>query len=212
MTERPRKLAPLSILAIWGAHELTLAEKVVCYHDWSLDQGGADACYASHAAIAARCGGSVAPATVEHARQRLKRLGLHEPVARRDARNLGWIVTLPAQCVPRSFRDVPAMAEELDRHILAREAWRSAGAPTNPVPEHQLAQGPATTPASASSVRGVGGVSSQPLMRETQLPSAVREKGVGAHAPEGEKRGEPETEADRAMRERWEQARRRAAS
>lgn len=113
---------------------LTLGEKVVWYHDWALDQGRDDGAYISHASMAERLGDSVTAATVERVRQRLKRLGLHHPLRRRNARNLGWISTLPADCVAWRPADAPRCAAVLDQQLKQQNAWVAgeAVAPPNP--------------------------------------------------------------------------------
>lgn len=123
MTDRPRKLSPICTLVVWGARGLTLGEKVVWYHDWALDQGGADGSYISHKSMAERVGESLTAATVERARQRLKRLGLHQPLRRVDARNVGWVSTLPATCIATKPGDAPRLAVLLDQHIKQHDAW-----------------------------------------------------------------------------------------
>ena len=123
MPERPAKLPPSATLVVWGSRVLTLGEKVVWYHDWALDQGGADGAYASHRGIAARLGDSVTEATVSRVRQRLKRLTLHEPLRRPDARNLGWVATLPRHCVPRTHHEAAALAPALDAYLASLASW-----------------------------------------------------------------------------------------
>lgn len=132
MTDRPPKLSPLALLVVWGARTLTLGEKVVWYHDWALDQGGADGSYISHESMEARLGGSLTGSTVSKVRQRLKRLTLHEPLRRRDARNLGWVSTLPHQCIPRTYREAPAMAAALDEYLAKMVAWSEQGTDERP--------------------------------------------------------------------------------
>jgi len=185
--DRPAKLPPSALLVIWGARHLTLGEKVVWYHDWTLDQGGADAAYASHDSIAARLGGSLTPATVSKIRQRLKRLTLHEPLRRRDARNLGWVATLPRICHPHSYREVGAMAVALDRYLEGLEAWydRGSGSPDSLGPTVQTEQ----TPQSSGRAAALGGRGATPFsgsQGEVQLPSVVKKR-VAAFAAKPEK-------------------------
>ena len=177
---------------MWGARKLTLGEKVVWYHDWALDQGGGDGAYCSHAAMAARVGDSLTAGTVSKIRQRLKRLNLHHPLARRDAHNVGWVSTLPAHCRPATYRDVPVMAGALDAYLAGLAAWRDmdpGGAEDRPQglrrvdrPVHvgQTLQ----SALRAAAIGGVGGASLLASSSEAELPSAVREKGAGAYAPE----------------------------
>lgn len=189
MSDRPPKLSPLALLVVWGARSLTLGEKVVWYHDWTLDQGREDGSYISHESMAARLGGSLTSATVSKIRQRLKRLTLHDSLRRRDARNLGWVSTLPRHCVPRTHHEAQALAAALDAYLRKLTAWSEQnGPPGLDKADSMVQQG--HTPESNSEAAALGGrgedvaVDSQ---RETQLPSAVRKKGVGAHAPKSEK-------------------------
>lgn len=191
MPDRPAKLSPLALLVVWGAKTLTLGEKVVWYHDWTLDQGREDGSYISHSSMSARLGGSLTAATVSKIRQRLKRLTLHEPLRRRDARNLGWVSTLPRQCVPRTYHEAAALGAVLDTYLRQLTAWSERDGPDGTKeadPTVQDEQTPRSS--SAADLGGRGEDVAFDRMRETQLPSAVREKRVGAHAPETEKRVE----------------------
>jgi hypothetical protein len=178
-------LPPCALLAIWGCDALTLGEKVVWYHDWVLDQGGPDGSFIAHESMAARLGGSLTAATISKIRQRLKRLTLHEPLRRRDARNLGWIATLPRVCLPRTHREGAAMAVALSRHLRSLTAWSEQdgrdGADTVDSRVHRE-----QTPRSTSAATAVGGRGESPFSAsssEAPLPSAVREKRGSAHAP-----------------------------
>lgn len=207
MSDRPPKLPSVALLVVWGSQVLTLGEKVVWYHDWTLDQGGPDGSYISHASLSARLGGSLSPATISTTRQRLKRLTLHHALVRVDARNLGWVSVLPVGFTPRLPREAAGLAVSLDTHLRKLEAWvKESGrhAPDSPVRPYQTERWPRTSQSEplATAMGGLGGLSSQSLQRETPLSSAVSstsekrdEKGVGALAPEDEKR-------DR-LREEW---------
>lgn len=189
MADRPPKLSPLALLVVWGAKTLTLGEKVVWYHDWTLDQGREDGSYISHESMAARLGHSLTPATVSKIRQRLKRLTLHEPLRRRDARNLGWVSTLPRHCVPRTYREAAALAAALDAHLTTLTAWSERDGPDGikeADPTVQLSQTPRSS-REAAALGGRGETSALGSVRQAQLPSEVSEKGVGAHAPKAEK-------------------------
>lgn len=207
MSERPPKLPPAALLVVWGSQVLTLGEKVVWYHDWTLDQGGPDGSYISHASLSARLGASLSAATISTTRQRLKRLTLHHALVRADARNLGWVSVLPVGFTPRIPKEAAGLAVALDTHLRKLEAWvKESGrhAPDSPVRPYQVDREPRTSPPEslATAMGGLGGLSSAVPKRETPLSSAVNstsekrdEKGVGALAPQDEKR-------DR-LREEW---------
>lgn len=192
MTDRPRKLSPICTLVVWGAHDLTLGEAVVWYHDWALDQGGPDGAYISHKSMEARLGGKLTAATISKVRQRLKSLGLHQSLTRQDARNVGWVSILPPQCQPHTYRDVPVMATTLDQYLRGLAEWRERGrdGPSgwDATVQQDGLHGPSrrtpeTTSEAAALVGGQGG-SLLDSVGETQLPSSVREKGIGSHEPE----------------------------
>ncbi len=189
MADRPPKLSPLALLVVWGARSLTLGEKVVWYHDWTLDQGREDGAYISHDSMAARLGGSLTSGTVSKIRQRLKRLTLHEPLRRREARNLGWVSTLPRHCVPRTYREAPGLVAALDAYLMKLTAWSEQDGPHGIEEAYPTVQ-PEQTPRSSRGAAALGGRGEGvdfDSQRETQLPSAVREKRVGADAPKPEK-------------------------
>lgn len=202
MADRPAKLSPLALLVVWGARTLTLGEKVVWYHDWTLDQGREDGSYISHESMAARLGGSLTSATVSKIRQRLKRLTLHEPLRRRDARNLGWVSTLPRHCVPRTYHEAPALAAVLDAYLTSLTAWSERDGPDGIKEGDPTVQG-GRTPQSkpeAAALGGRGETSASLSVRQAQLPPAFREKGDGAHAPKPEKGDRLSTEEIAAFR------------
>lgn len=184
---RPQKLPACALLVVWGSRLLTLAEKVVWYHDWVLDQGGADGCYASHDAMERRLGGSVKAGTISRIRQRLKRLTLHEPLRRRDARNLGWVSSLPRECVPRSHHDAPGLSAALDRYLERLAAWRerSNDDERDGPDELDARVQPRRTPVSGPGAAALGGRGegvASASQSEAQLPSDFREKGERASA------------------------------
>lgn len=187
MPERSQKLPQMALGVVWGSRVLTLGEKVVFYHDWALDQGGPDAAYASHESMALRLGESLTAATVSKIRQRLKRLTLHEPLRRRDARNLGWVSTLPRHCVPRTYHEIPALAAALDAHLQSLAEWRERSSPDgvgsldSTVQIDQTAQ----SVGRAAALGGRGAPHFSVSQGEAQLPSDFREKGVSASAPKG---------------------------
>jgi hypothetical protein len=123
VAERPPKLPAIALGVVWGCAALTLGEAVVCYHDWALDQGGADGAYISHESLSQRLGGKLKAGTISRIRQRLKRLTLHETIRRRDARNLGWVLTLPRGCVPRTYHEIPGLALGLAEHLRSLTVW-----------------------------------------------------------------------------------------
>ena len=187
--ERPSKLSPSAVNVVWASKLLTLGEKVIWYHDWALDQGREDGAYISHESMAARLGGTLTPATVSKIRQRLKRLTLHEPLRRRAARNLGWVSTLPRHCVPTTHRDAPALAVALDTYLTSLTAWSEQSDPGGPDTVDPTVH-PDQTPRSTRGAAALGGrgvSSALDSVRQAQLPSAFREKGVGARAPKPEK-------------------------
>lgn len=215
MNERPRKLTPICTLVVWGARDLTLGEAVVWYHDWALDQGGADGSYISHESLSQRLGGKLTAATISKVRQRLKRLTLHQTLPRRDARNVGWVATLPLHCQPHNYRDVPTMATALDQYLRGLVEWQDRGrdGPDSLDPRVQTAQTPRST-GRAAALGGRGGDSLLASRGETQLPSDFREKGVGAHAPEttegsalAAERSTPDLDDGLTEEERWERLR-----
>lgn len=192
MSERPRKLTPPSALVVWGCHRLTLGEKVVWYRDWSLDSGGPDGCYASPRGLSRGLGGSLTASSVATIRQRLKRLGLHVPIDRgHDADNLGWVSTLPAQCVARSARDASVLAAVLDEHIDRLEAGPTRVPDTSPSKPGFSTPPNLHTMEGAAALEGGKGGHFSVVDGEMPLPSVVTEpqkqKGVGANAPKGEK-------------------------
>lgn len=189
MHDRPAKLPAMAVNVAWASRKLTLAEKVVFYHDWCLDQEGADASYIAHETMATdRLGGSLTAGTVSRVRQRLKRLTLHEPIRRRDARNLGWVSTLPRHCIPRTYREVGTCATALDEYLVSLTAWSEQNGPESPVEVDSRVQ-TEQTPESrrAAALGGRGEPSALGSVLQAQLPSAFREKGAGAYAPEDKK-------------------------
>ena len=200
MNERPPKLPPIALGVFWGCPELTLGEVVVCYHDWLLDQGGPDGAYISHASLAARLGNKLKAGTISRIRQRLKRLTLHDTIRRPDARNLGWVTTLPRICVPRTYHEIPALAISLGQHLRSLTAWSEQNGLESPDEMDARVQ-PTQTPESgllAAALGGRGEIHSSASVRQAQLPSVVREKGVGAHAPEPKKQEERDPSTVRA--------------
>ena len=190
---RPRKLNTPTLLVLWGARALTLAEKVVCYRDWSLDQEGLDGCYAGPTALSAGLGGSLTPGTVSTLRQRLKRLGLHHAIDRGPGANVGWVTIVPPEFIARSARDAAALCPLLDEYIKKHDAGLTleggSGAPVPLEPQFQGSQNTGSVPA-ATALGGVGGASASVPVRQAQLTSAFREKRVGAHARTGRRERE----------------------
>ncbi|SRR5258708_3381441 len=189
MSDRPAKLPPCALLVVWGCDALTLAEAVVWYHDWSLDQGGPDGSYISHESMAKRLGGKLKAGSISTLRQRLKRLTLHEPIVRRDARNLGWVSTLPRGFIPRTHRDAAALAAALGVHLRSLASWieRPRSAISDEVDaSFQPGQNRDCLPMAAA-LGGRGEDSLLASKRETRLSSVVSsdEKRVGSHEPKG---------------------------
>lgn len=191
MTDRPKKLNPPAVLVIWASRELTLAEKVVWYRDWSLDHKGPDGCYAGPAGLSAGLGGSLTPGTVSTLRQRLKRLGLHLAIDRGPGANVGWVSIVPPGCEAHASRDAAAIALRLDAHIRAHDRGLAE------VPDDGMENlggvesgfsGGRNRDSSQRAAAFVGGrgVTSRSSMRKAQLSSVVSstEKRVGARAPE----------------------------
>jgi hypothetical protein len=194
VSERPPKLPFAATLVVRAAHELTLSEKLVWLEDHAFDRGPEGA-YVSAASVAARWGGSIAPKTVENARNRLKLLGLHEKVERAGARNVfGWFATLPGGCAPvierPSTEEIARLGRRLDDHIRRLGHPRlESGQTTLPIEDRPPSGGGSDhRPGSGVSRRGVGGRKAPPsaLPSEAQLHPAVRQDGVGADAPEAE--------------------------
>lgn len=195
---RPAKLLPSALLVVWGSRVLTMSEKVIFYHDWALDGAGADGSYISCESMSQRLGGEYSAHTIEQIRGRLKRLGLHLPMRRRDARNLGWVSTLPAECIPRSARDAAGLCPVLDAYLTRRVEWLSGRPPDAADTDTPIEEGPTASRRSehrphvgprAAALGGRGGVLPSDDQSEAQLPPAVK-KGVGAVAPELQKREE----------------------
>lgn len=167
--ERPKRLPHGATFIIWACEALTMVEKVVWYHDWGLDQGGLDGAFMSNASMGERL--ALAPRTVEQTRNRLKLLGLHEPLRRADARNLGWVSTLPPECRPMGARvagpEAVRLAIILSAHIRARDAWRtnqrSPDAAASAVPVQPMVQ------TVAAALGGKGGVLHPLNTSEAQL-------------------------------------------
>ena len=185
MSDRPPKLPAIALGVLWGCQELTLGEAVVCYHDWVLDQGGPDGAYISHESLSARLGGKLKAGTISRLRQRLKRLTLHDTIRRRDARNLGWVLTLPRGCVPRTYHEIPSLAVALGQHLRSLTVW-SEESGRESLDEMDARVQVSQTPESsrrAAALGGRGEPSALGSSAQAQLPSAFREKGIGARAP-----------------------------
>lgn len=200
LSDRPPKLPAIALGVFWGCPELTLGEVVVCYHDWILDQGGPDGSYISHESLAARLANKLKAGTISRIRQRLKRLTLHETIRRKDARNLGWVTTLPRVCVPRTYHEIPALAIALGKHLRSLTTWSEQNGLDSPDEMDARVQ-TGQTPESdlpAAALGGRGEISFSVPVRQAQLPSMVREKGVGARAPELQKREERDPAVVRA--------------
>ncbi len=199
MNDRPPKLPATAVNVVWASRLLNLSQKIVWYQDWCLDQGGPDGSYVSHKSMEARLGGSLTAGTIETTRQWLKRHVLHEPLRRRDARNLGWISTLPIQCVPRTYHDVAACAAALDVYLVKLgdlSGQDGSGIPDRVEPPFQTGQNP-----QAAALGARGDPSASVPVRQAQLPSAFRGKGAGARAPNDEKE-EKDTKLARELRDR----------
>lgn len=179
----------MALGVIWGCRSLTLGEAVVCYHDWLLDQGDADGSYISHASMAARLGDKLTAATISRIRQRLKRLTLHEPLGRPNARNVGWVTTLHRQFIPRNYREIPGLCIALEGHLQGLAEWRERGRDGPDTMDATVQR--EWTPESkqdgpqATATGGLGGARFLASEGEAQLPSDFREKGDSARAPKG---------------------------
>lgn len=200
--EGPQKLTFSATFVIWASNELTAAEKIVWFHDWALDRGGPDAAFMSTQSLAQRI--AMEPKTVEQYRGRLRRLGLHESLHRRDARNLGWVATLPPECVPRGSaiagKEAVRLAGLLDSHIRARDARLKQGSESD---RHEHLEQTQIRPSDrdrqvSRSLRGAdrdalgggGARATSGVSSEAQLQLGVTERGtengVGAPAPKPE--------------------------
>src|SRR5574341_73120 len=196
--ERPPKLPLASTCVVWASLELSMPEKVVWYHDWALDQGGSDGAYISTVSMGKRLG--LAARTVESARNHLKLLGLHVPLRRRDARNLGWVATLPAECRPVGARaagpEAERLAAALDAHIRAREAWRANQRGHTTAVDAVRPRQPAQ--AAATALGGRGG-ELQPLRQsEAQLPPRDTDQEGGVASAEAGRMEETSPGSDKA--------------
>jgi hypothetical protein len=143
---------------------------------------------------------ALAPRTVEQTRTRLKFLGLHEPLRRRDARNLGWVATLPAECRPMTNRVAGPEAARLGRmlgeHVKARDEWHTSQRVQNTPASGFSTHSPAHAPRGGEGVGGRGPASV--VESEAQLPPVVTEDGVEGGASSTRRRGRMEklTETD----------------
>jgi len=235
MSERREKLRFGATFVVWAARMLTLGEKVVWYHHWALDrsrpgQSNGDHCYMSAASMAERLG--LSPYTVEEYRSHLVHMGLMESFRRQGATNRGWVALLPDRCHPRTEEvagpEGVRLAGALDEHIGARLDWlvQQGKWPAKEVSERRTAAsrshirrraGAPSDSGHVARAAALGGRGEHPTsasVRETQLPPAVREDGVGARALEAED-GAHRRSAEEAERRGWamirEAARRRAA-
>jgi hypothetical protein len=174
---------------IWASRPerggLTLGEKVVWYHTWAMDQGGADGCYMGDQSLADRIGLKIR--TVEQLRYRLRALGLLVSFKRAEGDNTGWIAVLPLGCKPSSGRaagrEAFTLAEKLDGYLCERDPDRATA-----VAEKATCiapNGPRRSPGSLSSGKAVAVV----VQSEAQLPPAVTstEDGVVARATRARK-------------------------
>lgn len=189
MNERPPRPPFSATFVVWASHRLTLAEKVIWYHDWALDQGGTDGAYISARSMGERL--AMSDRTVEDARGRLRRLGLHVRLARPDARNSGWVATLPATCLPRgpaAGKQAVLLASELDRLIEAIDSGpRRADSP--PMDGESVRSRAGAGYVAGRTVSGSVVPPTSVSQGETQLPPVVRQVGVGAYAPKAEDGG-----------------------
>jgi len=193
VSERPPKPPFAATLVVRASQELTLAEKVVWLEDHAFDRGPEGA-YVSAASVAARWGGSIAPKTVELARNRLKLLGLHDKIARVGARNVfGWFAILPPGCSPARERttteEVARLARRLDDHVrrvgdLRLESGQSPAPPAvRPLPP-QRADHRRDSGLGAAALGGRGEGSASAATSESSFPPVVKQDGVGSHEPE----------------------------
>lgn len=201
MRERSTKLPFSATRVLKASRELSLGEKIVWLEDHALDLGPEGAFLAS-GPFARRWGLSVSPATVEEYRRRLRAYGLHEQVPRPGARSVGWVATLPPQCVPRSSRptdeEVEQLAALLDAHVRARAAPNQSRGRTTTGVVLSAQSSLGSDPNERRAMRGERGEppSSESRRKATLQPQAGSEDGVGAHAPKAE-----DGEADTRSRE-----------
>jgi hypothetical protein len=186
VSDRPPKLSFAAARVVMAARSLSAGEKVVWCEDRALDRGP-EGTWLSGQAFERRWGGSWSRATLEEYRRRLVQLGLHVKVARPGARSMGWISTLPAQCLPRSDQpsdeEVETMAAYLDAHVKAN-GGRGPG-PIQMRDSAQLSLDPEPNVRRGEGGRGEG--PAQLLVREDHLhPPAGKADGEGARAPKAE--------------------------
>jgi hypothetical protein len=110
-------LLPARALSVVKASKvLTPGEKLVWCEQHPLD--GLEGAYISNASLAARLG--MTEDSVKQLRWRLGRYGLLRTIARTGARQVGYRLRLPVQCVPdprASFNEIGLLARELDAEL-----------------------------------------------------------------------------------------------
>jgi hypothetical protein len=116
----PDKLPMPAQFVVWAMRSLTPTERIVWYHHWFLDAGGADGCYASPRSMGPRCG--TTPRVIEECRGRLRMLGFLARRSRAGTAQHGWRATIPQiQNLPRSLKEASevslALASTLDLYV-----------------------------------------------------------------------------------------------
>jgi hypothetical protein len=215
------KLRFSSTFVVWACRMLRMGEKVVWYHHWALDRSpvgksNGDHCYISPVSMGERLG--VSTWTIEEYRAGLRKLGLLTGFRRAGMTNMGWVASLPYDCIPQTEEiagpGAVKFAIALDLHLKQRIEWLCQKDPPGWKSEdlsdririadrtlvRQRTGGKSdasTLRVSGRGVRGEGTPASEALI-EDQLPPAVKgEDGVGAFAPESEDGGREPTVAER---------------
>lgn len=118
MTERPVKLPFAATHVIRASRGLSWGEKAVWLELWALDNGPEGA-WISDQSLASRLG--LEDRTVKNYRFGLRARRLAVTVPRPGARQVGWVMTLPAIAVPRATRaagDIAvSCAQALDKYL-----------------------------------------------------------------------------------------------
>jgi hypothetical protein len=196
--ERPPRLPYSASFVVRASRVLNWGEKAVWQELWSLDKGPEGAWISDRSL--GECLG-LDEGTVKNYRFGLRRRQLAVTVPRPGARQVGWVVRLPAAAVPGAHekrvwgKRAVELALILDGHLRTMDG-KAGGAmeATSDPPSSPHIRGVVrnTGVAGARGVGGRGEPSSSASLRETQLPPAVRQVGVGAHAPKA-KDGEAES-------------------
>jgi hypothetical protein len=192
----PDKLPMPAQFVVWAMRGLTPTERIVWYHHWFLDAGGADGCYASPKSMGPRCG--TTERVIEETRGRLRGLGFLRRRDRPGTKQCGWRATIPpAGMMPRTLREASekavSMAAALDLHVAAMDAGPTLTPGSGP--RSYRGSSPAVTGASAEGAATEGGrgevppssskANGQLLPAVEDVEEGQKQEGVFAHANKG---------------------------